>query len=174
MQINNENYTTRNRQLRRIVSQYNAVANEIMPEDKECSIVAGHDSNRYSTAKSSMRSIPIQVGESAPMDEDLQEEEFNLRRVYESATWRMYNRIAASRRVSNNSINRNSSIRIQENDDNDQIIQDPRPIITRTGTPELFSPEDDEDCFKLSHHVIHDDMLIDDNDVGVFDLELES
>jgi hypothetical protein len=175
MQLNTESSNTRNRPLRRIVSQYNTVASEIIPVSQELSIMAAHDSCGHSTNKrSSMRSIPIQVCESTSMDEELQQEEFNLRRVYESATWRMYNRITASRRVSNNSNNRNSSSRIKDNVDDDQIIKEPRPLITRTRTPELFYPEDDDDCFTLSHHVMNDDMLVDDSDEGVFDLEFDS
>jgi hypothetical protein len=172
MKLNTESSNIRNRPLRRIVSQYYTGAHESIPVSQEFSFMVAHDSYRHTTDKrSSMRSIPIQVCESTPMDEDLQQEEFNLRRVYESATWRMYNRITASRRVSNNSKNRNSSSRIQ---DNDQMIKEPRPFITRTRTPELFYAEDDDDCFTLSHHVMDDDMLVDDSHEGVFDLEFDS
>jgi hypothetical protein len=174
MHINNENYT-RNRQLRRIVSQYKGEP----PVHEDITNMAAPDSHRCSTTGSSiMRSIPIQALQPSMIDENLRQEELNLRRVYESATWRMYNRITTSRRrTSNGSVASDasdfSSMKWrQKPEEEDQIMTNIKPLVTRSRTPELYYPEDD-DSYMVPHHVIHDD-IVDENDEGIFDLELES
>jgi hypothetical protein len=175
MHINNEDYT-RNPQLRRLVREYNKGEPSV---HQDITNMASADSHRYSTTDSSnLRSIPIQAVQPSLIDENLRPEELHLRRVYESATWRMYNRIMTSRRrVCNGSVASGASDFSSANgcrkpEDDDQIMTNIKPLVTHSRTPELYYAEDDDSNME-SHHVIHDN-IIDDKDEDIFDLELET
>lgn len=118
-------------------------------------------------------SSPIQVSRAVPIEEEL--EELKLRHLYESATWRMFYRIAASRRSDSGSESLDGSFL----EINAQIIQDedlltqPRRLARRSARKVSFSSNKGEgfsfDEFPEERH-----LILDENDEGVFHLDMES
>lgn len=122
-------------------------------------------------------SSPIRVSPAVRIEEEIEEvEEVKLRHLYDLATWRMFHRIAAARRSDSGS----DSLEVSVFDMNAQIIEDEdltsqsRRLALRSARKVSFSISNQEKCFSLDEFPEERQLNFDENDEGVFHLEMES
>lgn len=119
-------------------------------------------------------SSPIQVSRALPIEEEL--EELKLRHLYESATWRMFYRIAAARRSDSGSESLDESFlemnsQIIEDDD---LMTQPQRIALRSARIVSFCSNNQGEGFSLDEFPEERHLILDENDEGVFHLDMES